>query len=537
MAVRGERAARSRRAARGRALPVGLACALFLAAGAVATWPELRDADEAFLAQPGPAYGEAAPGDHLQTTYGLWLFGHQLGRGLAPWLDPYSFQPGSDPRPNLLGWLLGLPFWPLAAAFGLVVAWNGIVLLSFVLAGGVTTAWLRALGLPLGAALAGGLVFALAPYRVAQSTGHLLGLVAFLLPLALLALEKRRLVLAGAALTAIPLSGQVHIALGAIPLFLAYALVRTRDRRTLVGAALGALAAIAAGLLVRLLVIADSIAGGGRSLESVDLYSAELRDLVARELRHGLERFVFLGWVTPLVALAGFVVLLREGRRRLAALLAVAVVVPVVLALGTNTPVYEPVRTVLLPLRFARVPERLLPIACLALAALVAFAAQRLRRPVALAALLVVLTVDLRVDVFASMPADERNGAYAALAGAGPGRLVELPVFRPEIHLGSTYLYYAMQAPRERPGGYSTTAPRAADRDARALRPLSCGAWTPRRERLVTRLGVRYVAVHRGLYAATPYVGRVCAPKARRALEAQGFRLLARDGPVALYAR
>ena len=39
-----------------------------------------------------------------------------------------------------------------------------------------------------GAALAGGLAFELAPYRVAQSTGHLLGLVSFLLPGALLAL-------------------------------------------------------------------------------------------------------------------------------------------------------------------------------------------------------------------------------------------------------------------------------------------------------------------------------------------------------------
>ena len=37
-----------------------------------------------------------------------------------------------------------------------------------------------------GAALVGGLVFALAPYRVAQSTGHLLGPISLLLPLALL---------------------------------------------------------------------------------------------------------------------------------------------------------------------------------------------------------------------------------------------------------------------------------------------------------------------------------------------------------------
>ena len=44
------------------------------------------------------------------------------------------------------------------------------------------------------------------------------------------------------------------------------------------------------------------------------------------------------------------------------------------LALGANVPLYEPLWRALPPLRFARVPERLLPIACLAIAALVAFA-------------------------------------------------------------------------------------------------------------------------------------------------------------------
>jgi hypothetical protein len=536
MAVRDERGAGRRRAALGRARSLGLATALFLAAGVVATWPALGDADHEFLARPGPAYGGAAPGDHLQTTYNLWLVGHQLERGASPWRDPYSSRPEAGPRPNLQGWLLGLPFWPLERAFGPVVAWNAVVLLGFVLAGALTAAWLGALALPAGAALAGGLAFALAPYRVAQSTGHLLGLVAFLLPLTLLALERRRLALAAAALVAIPLSGQVHLALGAVPLFVAYAAVRTRERRTLVLAAAGALAAVVAGFLVVELVIRDSIAGEGRSLREVATYSAEAGDLLDRELDDGLERFVFLGWATPLLALAGLTLLLRGRRRGLALLLGLAVLLPVVLALGTNTPLYELLRAVLPPLRFPRVPERLMPVACLALAALVAFAAARLRRRAALAALLLLLAVDLRVDVVRAVPADEDNRAYAALAGAPPGRLLELPVFGPQEHYGAVYEYYSMQAPRERPAGYSTTAPPAAARTLRTLRPLGCGSWTPQRERLLRRLGVRYVAVHRGLYAATPYVGSVCAPRARRALLAHGFRPLAQDGAVALYA-
>jgi hypothetical protein len=547
MALRDGRGARHGRAPRRRALAAGLAAALFLAAGVLDTWPALRHADEDFLARPERSYGVAAAGDHLQTTYNLWLVGHQLGRGAAPWRDPYSFRPESEPRANLQGWLLGVPFWPLHALLGPVRAWNAIVLLAFVLAGGAAAAWLRALALPPGAALVGGLVLALAPYRVAQSTGHLLGLVAFLIPLSLLGLERARaasgrvrtlwLALAGAALAAIPLSGQVHLALGAIPFFVAYAAVRADARDLRIGAAAATLAAVLAALLVRETTIEGSIASGGRSLANVDSYSAELGDLFSRGVDHGIERHVFLGWATPVVAAVGLALLVRDRRRGLALVLGLGALVPVVLALGTNTPPYEPLWHALPPFRYPRVPERLLPVACLAIAALVAFAAARLHRTAALVALVLLLAVDLRTSVFRPVEAGSDLAAYAALARQPAGRLLELPVFLPEIHFGSTYEYELLRAPRERPSGYSTTAPVDANRLAKELRPLACGTWTPARERLLDDLGVRYVTLHRGLYDATVYVGRVCAPRAAAALDAHGFHRVAGDASVTLYGR
>jgi hypothetical protein len=48
------------------------------------------------------------------------------------------------------------------------------------------------------------------------------------------------------------------------------------------------------------------------------------------------------------------------------------------------------------------------------------------------------------------------------VADAGPGRLLEAPPLPPDAYAGSVYLYYSMQAPRERPLGYSTSAPPAA---------------------------------------------------------------------------
>jgi hypothetical protein len=515
MALRGRGGAGLRRARGSRAGLVGLVLALYLGAGALSTWPALQDARHEFLAEGLRGVpGAAAPGDHLQTTWQLWLPGHQVGRGEAPWVDPYSFRPESGPRANFAAWPFGIVFWPLHVLLGTVGAWNAFLLLGYLGAGGLTFLWLRSLGLGLAASAVGGLAFALAPYRAVQAgAGHLLAWISMLLPFSLWTWERRRYWLFAAALASIPLSGQVHLALGVIPFVVAYALVRGGDRRWL---ASGVAASLGAGLVVWALAIRGSI-GEGRSFAQVDRYSAHLVDFVSRSPQHGLETFVFLGWLVPVLALLGAVLV----RSRLSYLLAVGAVVPMLLALGGNLPGYETLWETLPGLGSTRVPTRFMAIGALCIAALAAltvdWALDRQRRvwPGAAAALLLVLVaLDLRIGVTAvrATPADEGNRAYAALADAGPGRLLELPVYPPDRQEGSVYLYYAMQAPRERPAGYSSVAPRAALTTTRALAPCPSAA-------ALDRLGVRFVAV----------VGRLRCPR-------PGAQVV-RDGPVAVYRR
>lgn len=494
-----------------------------------------------FLAGGAPGYGEAAAGDHLQVTYHYWLVGHQLEHGLAPWRDPYTFRPESKPLLNLQGWPFGLPFWPLHALFGTIVAWNVLVLLLYGLAGLLACAWLRELGLPRGPALVGGLAFALAPYRANQSVGHLLGPISILVPLALLGFERARrggwgwLVLAAVSLASIPLSGQVHLALGAIPFVCTYGIVRARQPRELFGVVAALVLAVAAGVMVQRTSISRSVLAGGRSLHAVEHYSAGLGDFVARH-KTETEKYVFLGWLTPIAALAGLALLWRDRRRGLAWLLGLGALVPMLLALGTHLPLYTALWHAFKPFRYPRVPERLMPIACLCLAALVAFAVARLSERRALLVPLVALALvgaDLHVRIYGASEADETNAAYSALLGEPPGRLLELPVFLPDIHYGSVYQYYDMQVLRERPLGYSTLAPVAADRLARRLRALNCGR--AHDDALLRGLGVRYVAVHKPLFAHTTLVPASCQAKAERGLRRLGLRRLVSGGPIEVW--
>ena len=122
---------------------------------------------------------------------------------------------------------------------------------------------------------------------------------------------------------------------------------------------------------------------------------------------------------------------------------------PVVLALGANTPLYEPLWDIR-PGCATRVPERLLPIACLYIAALAAFAVSRIPWRYAALVAIPLVALDLRVDVYRPMGAAERNPVYTELRSAAPGRVLERPVIIPELQEGSVYLYYSMQAPRGR---------------------------------------------------------------------------------------
>ena len=92
-----------------------------------------------------------------------------------------------------------------------------------------------------------------------------------------------------------------------------------------------------------------------------------------------------------------------------------------------------------------------------------------------------------------------------------------------------------MQAPRERPGWYSTVAPRAAYDLLKTLLPVNCGRFDRAQLATLRRLGVRYVVVHRALfrYRRLPKRGPACTPPPARRL--RSFPHLAAGGDVTIF--
>src|SRR3954462_6746336 len=74
-----ERAGAGLRRVAGRRPGFVAACfGLYAVAAIVATEPAIAPSRSHFMAGGAPGHGEAAPGDHLQTGYHLWLPGDQL---------------------------------------------------------------------------------------------------------------------------------------------------------------------------------------------------------------------------------------------------------------------------------------------------------------------------------------------------------------------------------------------------------------------------------------------------------------------------
>ena len=535
--------------------------ALVLAAAMVVIGPSALAFSDGFIAWPVTLPDATiSPGDHLQTTYYLWLWQHALATfDHLPWFDPFQFAAGDHAGAQPFGWPLVVVSLPVSALAGPVAAYNVLVVGAFVAAAGATYALARQLGASPAAAAVAGFAFAFAPFRLAQAASHVNALLAPLLPVLLWCAERalrgtgrsqRRAAWATVAVQlSIMASGELHLAVFATGLLGAYVALRLpgtdgAHRRALLVPGLVLIAGTAAvAALVYALVLRPSVAAGGRSLEEASSFAPRPADLVERDVDWAeAERYAYPGAVIAALAAAGAVSALRSGRSRLVgAGLVVVAAGTVVLALAPALeaePALQRAYRAIPFLSFSRVPGRILVVTALALALLAAFAIDLprpgRRRVVAAVVAVIALLIDGPDGVFERNPAG-RTALDAVAAGT---TVVDLPPFDPGAYSGSVYTFLLTRSPGPRPGGYSPFVEPAARRAQERTVALAGLPVDPCRWQEAARdLRIEHVAVHVDLYGPLdgqwPGDGRALAG----ALAATpGFTPLADAGQVVVLA-
>jgi hypothetical protein len=271
------------------------------------TWPLVLHFDRAVLGT------RVAMQDHGLYVWHMWWIGYAVEHGISPFENPMVYYPDTVPfYIQALSIASGLLAAPALWAAGPWAAYNFAALASFVLAGALTYALLRYLGVRAWLAFLGGLLFAFAPFHVTKyADGHLDLAQTQWLPLYVLCLlwayarpGSWRSVLAAALVAALIVLTNLYWALFSAlftGLFFAERLVRAPTRAALLRALwLPFAIAIALALLILPYWIGmfSTLHLGGRPglEESTRLYSADLLDFFTPNLNHPHWGDLALAW-------------------------------------------------------------------------------------------------------------------------------------------------------------------------------------------------------------------------------------------------
>jgi hypothetical protein len=281
-------------------------------------------------------------------------------------------------------------------------------------------------------------------------------------------------------------------------------------------AALGAAAGTGYLLAVRALAIAGSVAGAGRSLHEVLLFSPTPADLLQR-VNPAAGRTVYPGLAALALAALGTAALARRPpapARRVLLAFAPLLALAVALSLGPRLgalPLFEVAFRLVPAWGFIRQPAKLQVLAGLALAVLAAAGVEALARRagtprralLATAAAALVVAAEYhpaRAIGLGRLP--DGGPAYDTMRGLG-ARALHLPLWPGDSSFSALYLYTTTLTRVAMLNGYSALIDRAYVADVfRALEPLNLGVVREEEYEGLRRYGVRQVVLDRDAFPA-----------------------------------
>ncbi|MEO7273618.1 MAG: hypothetical protein ABIX28_11590 [Vicinamibacterales bacterium] len=474
-------------------------------------------------------------GDPLFSTWRLAWVAHQLPRDPLHLFDGNIFHPAKQTLAfsdaMLVPSLTAAPL--LWMGMHQLYVYNVLLLSGFAFSGAAMFLLVRSLTGHTGAALIAGFVFAFLPYRY-MHYAHLELQMAQWMPMTLWALHRtfsagrvRDGLLTGLFLACQALSSfyyGIFFATFLIPVGLALLLGAEPARRWPAIKALAVGAVLAAVLVVPVTrpYFAARQSVGERPLSEVDFYSALPQDYLVAHPRNLMmgplsvgrgsqERELFMGVVTPVIAIAALWPPLSAARMGYGAGLALAFE----LSLGTNGKLYPWMREHLVPFRGLRVPARMAIVVGLALAVLVGYAVARISRAgssrAAQIAAVVVIALPIAYEYRSRLPLrvmwTSPSPAYATLPPGPDAVLLELPLITPDVALEPIYMYFSTFHWRPLANGYSGFAPPAYGQLLTRMKHF------PDDESLaaIRARDVEYVIVHGAFYEPAAYRAVIAA--------------------------
>jgi hypothetical protein len=447
--------------------------------------------------------------------------------------------------PVLLQGMLAAPL--LWTGMGHVVAYNLLVLASFVLSGLGAFLLVQYLTGQVAAGVVAGIIYAFGFYRIDHYM-HLELLWGQWMPFALLALHRtletgrlRDGLYVGMFLALQTLSSIyyaiffVTALVAAAPIFL---LRRPRNVQVRAARALlaGALLAIAVAVCYARPLLANRVNTGGRAVDEVRMYSATMTSYLAAtpdsvlygwtEKRFGgQETNLFPGLLPIGLATFGLWPPWPPTRHRLTYLAILAF--SVLATLGFNGYLYEGLYTWVEPYRSLRAPARFGVLVLLALAVLAGFGLSRVttgitsrkRRAVSVCAAALLLIELYSPPSLMPLPSGIPS-AYRWLRDQQPGVVAELPMPLPHWvpRNDATYQYLSIFHWRPILNGYSGYYPKSYSHMLEAVRHFPEGPWV---DELLTR-GAEYLIIHERFLDPEPYVAALMTLETRRDLQWMG---------------
>ncbi len=502
------------------------------------TYPLMQNFSRGMPYAQVPASGyETVPiiqGDHLQFYYYLWLGKEALLGRTALFRNPYEFSARERSAP------FTTQLFPLSLLFlmlsigGNFFAYNGVIILCITFSG-ITGYYLVKLyageKLP---AILGGVIIALAPFRIGQLLGgHLNGFIIFLLPLTIyfyeLAFEKRMVrygVLAGICLLLFAIVGEHHLTYYVflftaiyLPLKLIFIRKRESTLAPLIAIIVFMFISVVFLLFLKTVLFGGSIASGGRELSEVRLFSPSPQDLFRRT--NEIEKLIYPGIIPFLLTVFG-IVTGTFMRRRFplwqTLFYTVVFVVSLLLALGPSSPLYRFAYTYVPYFNLPRSSGRIISMTFLAMSILSAqglvgimeilrkfcgvsakFCGVLKYRNIVSYLLLAGVLFDYHPHCRIGLSFPEReNKVYDIIReNIGDRKLLELPIWPGDTSWSSIYQYYVTLSKAKMINGYSPAVSRDYVKNTfLPLYPLDFGEMREEQYRLLRELDVKYVVGH-----------------------------------------